>query len=98
MLLYLSISLWMTFKYRIEYFFGNPPKERILYLKKEAGENNLSAVSYLMIFYAKQNDDKMFKKYYDYQKELFEYCKENKDKCKGLENFPSFSSLQRSPL
>lgn len=81
-LLFLSITIWMDFHYKIEYFFGNPPKEKIEYLKKEVSDNNITAIYDLMIFYANQRDDKMFKKYYSYRKKLFIYCREHKDKCK----------------
>ena len=82
MLLLLSISIWTAYHYKVEYFFGYPPKEKIEYLKKEVSDNNITAVSDLMMFYANQRDDKMFKKYYDYGKKLSIYCREHKDKCK----------------
>ena len=59
----LSFSVWLHYQYKIAYFFGNPSKEKITYLKKEAKENNLTAASDLVSFYIDQRNFKMFKKY-----------------------------------
>jgi len=77
--IFIILSIWVNFQYRIKYFFGNPPKEQILYLQKKAEENNLTALLKLKIFYAKQHDNDMFKKYH-YQ--FIEYCKEHQNECK----------------
>ena len=79
----MGIVLFLIFIKPIEYFFEKKPsKEKIFFLQKEAEENNLTALSKLVIFYKKEGNDKMLKKYFSkYKLLVFCYDSSYKDMC-----------------
>ena len=63
-------------------FEKNFSTKEILFLQKEADENNLTALTNLVIFYKKRGNEKLLKKYFPkYKALLFCYDDSYKDMC-----------------
>jgi len=71
--IFISIIVGLiVFSPDIQYFFSkSPTKNEIILLKKEADENNMSAVLELIVIYNKNNNEELHKKYLEkYKKYL----------------------------
>ena len=75
----LFLLLLLVFSNSISAYFSKLTKKEILFLEKEVNENNRTALFKLQIYYTKQNNNEMFKKYFFHP--LVKYCQENKNKC-----------------